>query len=143
MSNKFGFSDIARRAKIAERNFLLKGIKLAQEEISENFSSQSSKQSKKSWNELSYRNVPPPILDLTGELKGDALGNKPQIFGNKAVLTIDPIDERGKGYASYHEDGINQYKSKDEFQREFVTHSNELENNQVSTLIKELNNAFL
>jgi len=128
--------------KVVERRFLQKGIELAQEEMKENFDTESNKETGSSWNGISYRDTPPPILDLSGDLKSEAIGNKPIIVGNTGTLTIDPIDERGKGYASYHQDGENQYRSETEFKREFVTQSKELENKQVSLLINELDRQF-
>ena len=142
MANRFNFSEIKNRMVSVERDFLTKAIDLAKEEIKENFESQSSLESGKSWPELSYREEPPPRLQLTGELMQESLNNKPTIIGNQAILSIDPIDKRGKGYASYHEDGENQYKEKEEFQSEFVTQSKELENKQVELLIRELNKVF-
>lgn len=142
MPNKFNFRQVAQKMRQVERRFLNDGIKLAQQEMKENFDSESNKETGESWNSISYRDVPPPILDLSGDLKGEALGNKPQISGNVATLVIDPIDHRGKGYASYHQDGENQYRSQGEFQREFVTQSQDLENKQVAELIRILDNTF-
>ncbi|MEO7531556.1 MAG: hypothetical protein ABIS69_09095 [Sediminibacterium sp.] len=138
--DRFGFNKI--RIDRVTKRFLTQGIKLAQEEIKQNFDTQSEQEHGKSWNSISYRNVPPPILNLKGKLKFIAINGKPSIVGNTATLTIDPLDDRGKGYASYHQDGINQFRSKDNFQREFVTQSKNLENKQVSMLIQELDKEF-
>ena len=142
MASKFNFSAVQSTLKSVEKEFLVKGIKLAQEEMKENFESESSLEGNKSWEDISYRDVPPPILDLTGELKNEAINGVPKISGNKAVLTIDPIDSRGKGYASYHQEGENQYRSKSEFQREFVTQSTSLTEKQISLLESLVNNSF-
>jgi len=142
MADKFNFAAVSSALKNVEKDFLVKGIKLAQEEMKENFESESSAEGNKSWEDISYRDVPPPILDLTGELKNEAINGVPQISGNKAVLTIDPIDSRGKGYASYHQEGENQYRSKSEFQREFVTQSSSLTEKQVGLLENLVNNSF-
>ena len=142
MADRFGFNISSKQFKLAERNFISNGIKLAQLEMKENFEGETNSESGNAWNDISYRDFPPPILDLTGELKNEAIGNKPIIVGNSGTLTIDPIDERGKGYASYHQDGVNQYRSKDEFHREFVTQSEELTNKQTNLLLNEFNLIF-
>lgn len=128
--------------KSVETTFIRNGIELAREEMLENFESQSSKESGQLWPELSYRYEPPTKLDLTGELKNEVATSRPNVSGNKGVLVIDPIDEKGRGYASYHEDGVNQYKDKEEFQREFVTQSSELAEKQVRLLETLINNQF-
>jgi|ERR1700735_1101322 len=143
MAQRFNFRQVQTKMRTVERKFLVEGIKLAQEEMKENFDGEINSETGSSWNSISYRDVPPPILDLTGDLKSEALGNKPVIVGNTATLTIDPIDIRGKGYASYHQDGENQYRSQGEFQREFVTQSKDLENKQVAELIRILDASFL
>jgi len=137
MADKFGFGDLARKMKTVEKRFLTGGIKLAQKEMSENFSSESSKESRESWADLTYRTEPPPKLDLTGLLKRSSIFGVPFIFGNKATLVINPIDSRGRSYAAYHEDGIGTNPK-----REFVTQSNELSNKQVNYLILQLDKAF-
>ena len=141
--DRFGFNKLSKAIQSSTPIFLEKGIKLAQEEMKENFESESNAESNQSWNEISYRDVPPPILDLTGQLKEEALNNHPIILGNKGILTIDPIDSRGKGYASYHQDGENQYRDKSEFQREFVTQSEKLAQKQVNLLESLVNNAIV
>lgn len=151
MASKFNFKQVATRMKTVERRFIQKGIKLAQQEMEENFDTESAKEIG-SWEDLVYRDVPPPILDLKGKLKDAAINGKPVIVGNVGTLTIDPIDPRrvsgnfNGGYASFHQQtdsdgniigdaGFNKI-------REFVTQSKDLESKQVSLLISELNNSF-
>lgn len=137
--SKLGFGDVAAKAIRIKRDFLRGGILLAKQEIAENFNNQSNKETSMAWNDV-VRDVPPPILNVTGALKDDTTI---QINESSAILTKDPIDKRGRGYASYHEDGENQYRSKSEFQREFVTHSLQLENEQIALLTELIDKAFL
>ena len=140
--DKFGFSQAAAQMQRVEQSFIRQGIELAREEMIENIESQSSKESGSPYPELSYRTTPPPRLILTGALFDEIKENQPVIIGNKGVLTIDPTDEHGDGYASYHQDGENQYRDKEDFQAEFVTQSGELEGKQVGLLINELDKIF-
>lgn len=148
MASRFNFKDVEKKMRSeVVPGFLNDGINLAKLEFAKNFESESNSESNEKWSELSpnyYGRDPEdaPILDLTGKLKDEALNNRPVISGNKAILTIDPIDSRGKGYASYHEDGENQYRDKVEFQREFVTQSKELDEKQKRMLINKLDKAF-
>ena len=146
--DRFGFNKALNEIKSqATPNFLLGAIKLEQEEMKENFESESANGDP--WKELVYRNVPPPILDLEGELKSGAIENLPKIEGNKAVLIIDPIDSRGKGYAEFHQqDGSGETATKGtgdygkNVKREFMTQSPELDEKQKNLLINELNKVF-
>jgi len=139
MGSKLGFGEVAMRIKKVERAFLQQGIKLAQQEFKSNFDSESNAESNEAWEDLTYRDVPPPILDLTGELKNQTTEGIPEISDGKAVLTIDPIDpKKGKGYADYHEDGIGRNKK-----REFVTQSNQLTDKQTELLTELIDKAFI
>lgn len=139
--SKLGFDKLLSSFSNLEREFLTKGVKLAQREFEHNFESESNSESYETWNDV-VRDVPPPILDVTGKLKNEATTNIPILSKGKAVLTINPIDERGREYASYHQDGENQYRSKEEFQREFVTQSEELTQKQVNLLEREADKFF-
>ena len=148
MADRFNFGEVARTFKSIEREFINKGIELAREEMITNISSQSSAESGKEYPELTYlidwRPKNPPRLVLTGQLFEEIKSNKIQIIGsNYGILTIDPEDEKGRGYASYHQEGENNIKSKDEFQSEFVTQSDSLANKQVNLLESLVNKAFI
>ncbi len=147
MASPFNFGRVASKMRIVEKNFLTKGIELARDEMVKNITSQTSAESGKAYPPLTYLlnwkiPKPPPRLILTGELFDQIKTNRIQIIGRLGKLTIDPIDSRGKGYASYHEEGENQYKSKDEFQAEFVTQSTELSDKQEQLLLNETTKAF-
>lgn len=142
MADRFKFNQVAKKLKITTNRFLRGGIILAQKEMKENFKTESSKESGQMWPSLKYRTQPPPKLDLTSILKEQCLNNKPYIFGNKAVLTIDPLDSNKKfgsehGYASFHQDGTPIMA-----QREFCTQSQDLTEKQVELLINELDRVF-
>lgn len=140
--SKLGFDRIIKRLDRAEKEFLTRGMKLAQKEFSKNFKSQSDAEKGTSWLDVE-RGVPPPILDVSGELVAEATSPANIKFSkNFATLTIDPIDERGRGYAEYHQEGINQYRTKDSFQRRFVTQSSNLDREQKNALIIAVEKAF-
>ena len=147
MGSKFGFGTSAGKASGLASNFLRGGIKLAQQEFKENFESESA--AGDPWQDLSYRDVPPPILDLTGKLKSEATEKSPEIsvngFSGKAVLNINPTDERGREYADYHEqdsNGEDGTKGDGDYgrnvQREFVTQSDFLYAKQEALLVSLL-----
>lgn len=132
---------------MVQSQFLKQGVELAREEMISNIETQSSKESGKSYPDLSYLingvEKQPPRLILTGELFSEIKENPIQISANSAKLTIDPIDpDKGEGYASYHQEGENNYKDKEEFQAEFVTQSDELANKQINLLTGLLDSSF-
>ena len=106
MADKFGFDKISKMMPQVRNNFLRGSIKLSQDEMLENFESESAHG--KSWIPITYREPPPPILDLTGKMKEESISGEPVLSGNSAVLIIDPIDpSKGEGYADYHQqDGM-------------------------------------
>lgn len=140
--DKFGFNKVANAVRASEQVFLQKGVQLAREEMISNIALSNNQETGESYPPLSYREEPPQRLVLTGELLREVESNPIRVSGNHAVLTIDPIDERGRGYASYHEEGENQYKSKSEFQAEFVTQSSELAQKQINLLESLINSSF-
>ena len=146
MADKFNFGRVASVMKSVEREFLTKGVELAREEAVLNIESQVNSETGEEYPEITYIVAggvkPPPRLILTGDLFDEVKGNPIEVRGNEAKLVIDPIDERGKGYASYHQDGENNYKSKDEFQSEFITQSSNLAEKQVRLLETLVNNSF-
>lgn len=140
--SKLGFDRVIRKMQSIENKFLRKGMKLAQKEFKQNFDGETNSETKENWAVLE-RGEPPPKLDVDGLLKANTIsfGNV-SFYPKKAILLIDPIDSRGRGYAAYHQDGINQYKSKKDFQREFVTQSEDLTIKQVELLENTTEDAF-
>jgi len=125
-----------------ERVFLRKGMKISMMHFGKNFDTESNTATGNEWNDV-VRDVPPPILNVTGKLKEETTNERNVAYlGNRATLTINPIDERDKEYAEYHEEGINQYRTKSEFQREFVTEGKDMLDEIELMLINELNKAF-
>ena len=141
MPDRFGFGEILKKLPSIEKEWLTDGIKVAQQEFKSNFEQEKDSEKNKNWNPV-IRQVPPPILQDTGEMMEQSISGVPVISGNKAVLTIDPIDERGKGYAEYHQEGINQYRSQEEFQRQFITESEDTDKKLKSLLISILDKNF-
>lgn len=143
MASKFGFSNLAKQftSKI-EKPFFDGAMDLAKQEFKSNFATESNSETNNPWNDV-VRNTGDPILDVTGKLKSESTRTGGIIYGvKKATFNINPVDKRGREYAQYHQDGINQYKSKDEFQREFVTQSDKLTDDQMKLLEKLANNFF-
>ena len=150
MGSKFGFGRIDTSG--IARDFLAGGVRLAQEEWKGNFESEST--NGESWEQLTYRDVPPPILDLTGKMKDETVNGKPSISvsgaNGKAVLDINPEDERGRNYASFHEQkssgdtgeisGDGDYGHN--IQRQFLTQSEKLDLEQ-ENLLERLTTAAL
>ena len=126
----------AEICKKIEKRFLTKGMRAAQSEIRRNFNKETDSESGNAWT-MVLRGYPPPILDVTGELRAQALhsGNV-VIMPHKAVLTIDPKDSTGRGYAVYHQDGVNVH------QRRFVTQSAKLTTDQTNILLNEIDREF-
>lgn len=140
--SKLGFDKVLQDMNGIEGVFLRKGMKISMIYFEKNFETESNTATGNEWNDV-VRDVPPPILNVTGKLKEETTNEKNVAYlGNKATLTIDPIDKRGKGYAEYHEEGINQYRSKSDFQREFVTEGEDMLDEIELMLINELNKAF-
>lgn len=140
--SKLGFDKIIKRINTAERNFLKKGMIRAQKEFNHNFDKETNSETKENWPVLS-RPEPPSKLNVSGALKKNTLyfGNV-RFYPGRAILLIDPIDKKGRGYAEYHQEGINQYKSKKEFERKFVTQSRDLDEDQKKILMIEVDRAF-
>lgn len=139
--SKLGFNRDIINMRSAQKRFLRVGMSLAQKEFKRNFDGEKNSETGQQWDDV-VRGVPPPILDDTGELKGNTLssGNVSYTsnsdFGGTAVLTVDPIDKRGRGYAQYHQDGIGVTE------RAFITQSNDLTNEQESLLISLTDKSF-
>lgn len=127
--SKLGFDRSIKQIERANRIFLQRGIRASMQEFKRNFDREMNSETGQGW-EAVLRAYPPPILDVTGELRAQALsaGNV-RYYGYKAVLTADPIDERGRGYASYHMDGTPNMTK-----REFFTQSESLTKEHLSIL---------
>lgn len=135
--SKLGFDKSIRKIGGSKRSFLRGAIVLARKEFKRNFDTESDSESKKRWDAV-LRGYPPPILDVTGELRAQAVsGGRLEFKLNSAHLTIDPLDERGRGYASYHQDGTPQMH-----QRRFVTQSEALSKAQQNLLDKTFGEIF-
>lgn len=135
--SKLGFDRSIRRIGGSKRAFLRGAIVLARKEFKRNFDTETDTESKKRWDAV-LRGYPPPILDVTGELRAQAIsGGVLKFTINSAHLTIDPLDERGRGYASYHQDGTPKMH-----QRRFVTQSESLSKLQQNLLDKTFGEIF-
>lgn len=140
--SKLGFDKVMMEMNGVERVFLKKGMKISMNHFEKNFDTESNTATGNEWNDV-VRDVPPPILNVTGKLKEESTNERNvEYSGNKATLTVDPIDKRGKGYAEYHEEGINQYRSKSDFQREFITEGQDMMDEIEVMLINELDKVF-
>jgi len=134
----WGFDDVIREYKRAEKRFLREGIILAQkEEFAKNFVTESNSETGVPWMDTTRPN---PILKDQLRLRQETLsqGNI-TIAGNKGILFIDPVDDRGRGYAAYHQESPSQGNN---IQREFITASNEILDKQEALLISILDQTF-
>lgn len=132
--SKLGFDKALRRLAVAEKRFFVLAMQAAQKEFKTNFDTESNVQTGQSW-DMVVRGYPPPILDVTGELRAETLSRKNiSYFRNKAVLTVDPIDNRGRGYASYHQEGFTHKNGTEVEARKFLTQSRQLDRIQLNHL---------
>jgi len=128
--SKLGFDKLIKNLPVIKRRFLINGIKLAQKEMKKNFDGEVNSESGEMWEDVK-RPVPPKILIETGSMKSETQNNQPAISENKAVLTIDPMDSRGRSYAAYHQEHPSKGRN---IQREFVTQSMSLDREQLQEL---------
>ena len=65
-----------------------------------------------SWGSAKWQGVvratPPPILNVTGKLKNSVQNSIVSVTSNRVEMIADPIDNRGRGYANYHNEGTPQ-----------------------------------
>lgn len=132
----WGFGTAMNRMQAQGKTALREMMDAAQKEFGENFDTESA--GGKPWDDV-VRDVPPPILDVTGELRGhvEAKGNV-AIMADKAILTVDPLDSRGRGYAEYHMEGTPYMP-----QREFIVQTDSLTAEQEDIILNTIENAFL
>lgn len=139
--SKFNFAGLATKIKIAEKQWLEDGLNIAKEEFDRNFESQNDKgdeiSSGGSWEPLKYRREPPPMLQLTGEMRSVTKSAKNQFGNGFAFFIIDPKDSRGRPYASYHHEGTDKMA-----QRRTVVQSNDLDAKQLKRLMEIIDNVF-
>lgn len=141
--SKWGFDRILRKLPQIERRFFTEAIKAAQKsEFKLNFSANKDNETNVSWNPV-LRAVPPPILDVTGKLKAEAISKgKVVILPRKGILTIEPIDSRGRGYASYHQKGFTHKSGTFVEARPFISQSANLIRIQKAILLKIVSQTF-
>jgi hypothetical protein len=133
--SKLGF-DIGLKAYTSQRRGMLREMMgAAQRTFDQNFENESV--DGRVWEDV-VRDMPPPILDVTGQLRGNvvAKGNV-QVAGDSATLTVDPIDKYGRGYASYHQEGTDRAP-----QREYMRQTNDLTDEQVEIIADTFNRAL-
>lgn len=136
--SKFGFDKIARKYSAGEKRILVALIEDGRKEFKFNFQNEMNSENMSSWSAV-QRPVPPKILIRTGKLSGEAIRSGRVVYrAGRATLTVDPIDERGRPYADYHQSGIGRNP-----ERQFITQSDGLTRTQVNTILKELDRIFL
>jgi hypothetical protein len=140
--SQLGFDKVIQQIKSGQKKLLGDLIKISQEEFAENFETESNKETGDSWKPVK-REVPPPILVETGKMKDQTINGIPKIVGNTATLVIDPIDDRGRTYAAYHQQptdsGINFGHN---VEREFVGTSKETVEKHIEKITEEYNSYF-
>lgn len=128
--SKLGFDKILNNIHLIEKNFIKDAMNLAIKEFNHNFKTERNSETGINW-EKTIRPNPPKILDVTGTLKNkttlaiSTLKIENSVFYKKvkATITIDPIDDRGRGYARYHQEGFKHTSGKFVVARKFVTQS--------------------
>lgn len=64
---------------------------------------------KEAWGSVKWeptvRKNPPPILNVTGKLRGEVNNGLTIVSYRSFKIEADPIDGRGRGYAIYHNEG--------------------------------------
>jgi hypothetical protein len=143
--SKLGFDKALRQIARAEREFFQKGMKAAQKDFKKNFANETDSESGTRWHPV-LRNQPPPILDVKGKLKKEALDPANiKIYTGKAVLTVDPIDtdrKRPDGYAKFQQDGFRHASGTDVPARPFITQSAALTTEQEKILLDVTDKIF-
>lgn len=141
--SKLGFNKVLNRLDHLERNFFTKAMSAAQKEFKQNFDTESNAEDNTKWDSLKRRTPPPPILQWDGNLKAESL--KPRnvvIMKGKAILTINPIDKRGRSYAKFHQEGFTHLQAGRIAPRKFVTQSSILTLTQKRILEIETDKCF-
>lgn len=94
-----------------------------------------------SWRGVKWENVkrpvPPDILVDTGDLKSEVEDPIKEVSMNGFAMAIDPTDERGQGYAAYHNEGKGRNKL-----RVFASHTPELQAGHIAILKKHIGGAW-
>jgi hypothetical protein len=139
--SKFDFAEIASKIKVAEKQWLKEGLDLAKEEFDKNFDTKNDKGDDEgiggSWEPLKYRTEPPPLLELTGEMRRQTKSATNQFGNGFGFFIIDPRDSRGRPYAEYHHTGTDKMA-----QRRTVVQSSDLDAKQLKKLMQIIDNVF-
>jgi len=119
-----GFDKVIKNLQASNAAMLKEMMAESQKEFSRNFKEEKNSETGKSWPSLSEETIKrkgsSEILRETGKLEKETLGRNIKTTDHSITLTVDPIDKRGKGYASYHMDGEGVKK------REYITTSSSL-----------------
>ena len=140
--SKLGFDKAIANIDTFQRRALKGMMQEAVNEFKDNFRTESA--SGDAWQPLATdsrgrarRDPPYPILHETGKLESEVDMKNVVVRVSSATLTVDPIDERNRGYAAYHEDFTGTHGNN--VQREFMTQPDRLTEKQKEVIIKEFN----
>ena len=114
----------------------------SQREFAHNFENEVNSETGEDWTPLaestlqSKENPDNGILVDTGSLKNETLRGNIVYTQNSATLIVDPIDKRGRGYASYHMDGDGVPE------RDYITRSRTLGSNLENIALNHVDKSF-
>lgn len=137
-----GFNIVINNLKNSTKPMLKEMMDASKREFEENFETESNIETGHPWQPLSQstlltkENPDNGILVDTGALKNEATKGKVVYTQNSATLIVDPIDKRGKGYASYHMDGDGVPE------RDYLTRSSHLEQEILEIAMKHVDKSF-
>jgi hypothetical protein len=101
--SKFNFLQAAARIESVMRPTLMEMAEASRDEFVGNFDRQGFDGIP--WEELLARDEPPPKLIVTGQLRQKTQDSIKEVTDKRAVLENESIDDRGRSYAAYHNDG--------------------------------------
>lgn len=139
--SKLGLNNLLKDFESLEKKFFDRAIKESKKEFRSNFNKERNHETDTDW-DMVLRVYPPPILDVSGLLKNEVLNNKHKTFKGVAILTVNPIDERGRGYAKYHQEGFFAKNGDFVAPREFFTQSSNLTRKHKEILLDETHKIF-
>lgn len=91
---------------------------------------------KQSWGSKPWkgvkRNVPPPILNVTGRLKRETAQSERSVTASRVVLENNATDDRGRTYSGFHNEGTDRMVA-----RPFMKQTKELTEKQLKILRQE------
>lgn len=134
-----GFDKSIANIRSTKRLVLSEMMAVAKKEFKSNFDTESNTETGESWKEITEvtrsrrKNSDNPILEDTGSLKNATVNGNVLYTENTATLTVNPVDNRGREYAKYHQDGDGVEE------RAYITQSQSLTRKQEEIIFNNIN----